>query len=367
MVTGGGTGGHIYPAIAVAEALRKSDPSIQLHYVGGLTGPETEIVPNAGIPFLAVKSKKLRKLASLSTLGVLWALWQGYREAAAFLKDFNPDVVVSTGGYVAAATGIAAARQGRPLVIQACDAVPGRTNLWLAKHARRICIWFEGTREHFDAEKAVATCVPLREGIVSQRNRAEARSALGLREDLFTVLVIGGSQGARRLNQLVVGMLPHVNSELQILHQTGPRNIDEVRSALSEYNSGGIPYDARPYLNGEEVPLAYRSADLVICRCGISTLAEVTANALPALMVPLPTAYADHQTANAREVQKAGGGRLLPEPNLTSEELARHVAELQQDPAERQRMSDASKSLGRPDAADQIARIVIALGTGQRA
>ena len=367
VVTGGGTGGHIYPALAVAEALRKRDPGVELHFVGGTTGPETEIVPRAGLPFLAVKSRKLKKLASVSTLGVLWALWQGYREASSFLRTFKPDVVISTGGYVAAATALAAARQKRPLITQACDAVPGRTNLWLARYAKRICVWFEDTKSFFPSGKPVATGVPLRDGIVSSVAQTEARSSLGLRGELFTVLVIGGSQGARRLNELAVGMLTHVPAGVQVLHQTGPRNIEDVKEALAEHANARIPYDARAYLDGEQVALAYRAADVVICRCGISTLAEVTANGIPALMVPLPTAYADHQTANAREVEKAGGGRLLPERSLTSEQLSRNVSELFEDSVLRLQMSEAGRSLGRPQAADHIARIAIALGTGQDA
>ncbi len=367
VVTGGGTGGHIYPALAVAEALRRHDPGVDLHFIGGTTGPETDIVPKAGIPFLAVKSKKLRKLASVSSLGVLWALWQGYREASSFLRDYKPDVVISTGGYVAAATALAAARQKRPLITQACDAIPGRTNLWLAKYATHICVWFEDTKSYFPAGKPVATGVPLREGIVCSVSQQAARAKLGLQEELLTLLVIGGSQGARRLNELIVGTLSHLPDGMQILHQAGARNIEDVMKALAGREDTRIPYVARAYLDGEQVALAYRTADIVVCRCGISTLAEVTANGIAALMVPLPSAYADHQTANAREVVKAGGGRLLPEGSLPPEELARSVSELMLNSDLRNRMSEAGRFLGRPEAANEIARIAMSIGSGQHA
>ena len=365
LVTGGGTGGHIYPAIAVIEALQKVDSEIAVHYIGGKTGPETEIVPAAGIPFTSVESRKLRKLASPSTLAVLWSLVKGYRQASQFIKGFGPSVVISTGGYVAAAAGLAAANRRIPLITQACDAVPGRTNLWLGRRARRICVWFDETKKYFPAGRAVATGVPLRAGMVSTISRAEARAALGLEPEPFTLLVIGGSQGARRLNELAVGMTPHLKANMQILHQTGARNIDDVKAALSAGGVERIPYHARGYLSGDEVPMAYRAADLTICRCGISTLAEVTANGVPALMVPLPTAYADHQTANAREVEKAGGGILLPERSLTSEELASQVVRLAADSEARKRMGEAGAKLGRPHAAEEIARLAIALGKGQ--
>jgi UDP-N-acetylglucosamine--N-acetylmuramyl-(pentapeptide) pyrophosphoryl-undecaprenol N-acetylglucosamine transferase len=365
IVTGGGTGGHIYPAIAVVEALRKVDSDIEIQYIGGKTGPETEIVPAAGIPFISVESRKLRRLASPSTLAVLWSLVKGYRQASQFIKEFGPSVVISTGGYVAAAAGLAAANRNIPLITQACDAVPGRTNLWLGKRARRICVWFEETKKYFPAGRAVVTGVPLRDGMVSNVSPAGARAALGLEPERLTLLVMGGSQGARRLNELTVGMPTYLKADLQILHQTGPRNIDDVKAALSAVNVERIPYHVRPYLSGDEVPMAYRAADLLICRCGISTLAEITANRIPALMVPLPTAYADHQTANAREVERAGGGILLPEASLRSEELARQVDRLAADSEARGRMSEAGAKLGRPHAAEEIARLAIALGNGQ--
>ncbi len=356
-ITGGGTGGHIYPALAVAEALRREVLSTELLYIGGERGPEVDIVPQTGIRFEAVRSRKLRKLVSPSTVGVLLELWKGYREAGALLKSFGADVVIGTGGYVAAATSIAATRQGRPLIIQACDAVPGRTNRWLSRRASRVCIWFAETAERLPGAKTVQTGVPLRPDIVSRICPEEARVLLGMSPDQFTVLVVGGSQGAQRLNELAIGMASLLDGPVQVLHQTGPRNHEEALKVAERTDLSRINYLPRPYISGEQMPLAYRAADLVVCRCGISTLAEITANGVPALMVPLPTAYADHQTANARAVERAGAGIHLRQPELTPERLAEQVQALRGDEARREAMAAAGRALGRPEAARHVAEL----------
>jgi len=370
VVTGGGTGGHIYPALAVAEALKRIRPDVEARYIGGTSGPEAQIVPAAGLPFYGVTTRKLRKLLSPGTAGVLLALWKGYREAAACLREFAPEVVISTGGYVAAAAALAAARQRIPTVILAPDAVPGRTNRLVSRRATRICVWFEETARRFPAEKTVATGVPIRADIISPKSPAEARRALGLAEEPFTVLVLGGSQGAQRLNEIVLDTVVRMAKEgelhtTQILHQTGERNFQAICEAAKEKMADlGLPDPKsmcflRAYFDSEQIPLAYRAADLVICRCGVSTLAEVTANGLPSILVPLPTAYADHQTANARAIVRGKGGILLPQDSLTPERLASTVRELRNDPERRARMSAASFALGKPDAADRVARIAL--------
>ena len=206
------------------------------------------------------------------------------------------------------------------------------------------------------------TGVPLRQGILSETTPQEARTALGLEPDSFTILAMGGSQGARRLNELAVGMAALLEEPAQILHQSGLRNFEEVSTAVARLETPRVRFEVRPYFEGEAVAQAYRSAEIVICRCGISTLAEVTVIGIPALMVPLPTAYADHQTANARCVEKAGGGKLLAESLLTSEALAAEVQELQRHDNARNRMSAAGRALGRPHAADDVAKLALELG-----
>jgi len=180
--------------------------------------------------------------------------------------------------------------------------------------------------------------------------------------DCFTVLLIGGSQGARRLNEVIVQALPDLwDCQIQALHQTGVKNLDEVLAATGRHGSGGSGYCAKGFLTSDEVSLAYRAADIIVCRGGISTLSEVMLNGLPAIVVPLPTAYADHQTANARVLERAGAARLVPESGLSASTLVRDLSSLRMAPNDLANMAQQSRLLSRPDAADEVAKIVLGL------
>lgn len=366
VVSGGGTGGHIFPALAVAESLRRLRPDCELLFIGGSSGMETQIVPERGVPFQAVTARKLRRVLSPSTLGVMFALVKGYGEAKTYLRAFKADAVVGTGGYVAAATTLAGARLGLPTFIVEGNVLAGRTNRWLARFVSKIGVAFETTQRQFPAPKTVLTGLPLRAGIVAppEVTPQQARSRfVGLSPDRFTVVVIGGSQGAKALN---LGVLEAADrllaADIQIVHQTGPKNLEEVKATAEKSGllarAGYLPL---PFLNETQVTDALRAADMVVCRGGISTLSEVLANGLPCLVVPLPTAYADHQTVNAQALVAGGAAVLLSQNELTGEKLAKELLHLREDAARRKAMSAASCGLGRPDAADAVAREVISL------
>lgn len=355
IVTGGGTGGHIYPALAVAEAFKKLEPEAQIHFIGSSQGMEARIVPEAGLHFSGVTARKLYKAVSPGTLMAIFSLMKGYREASAYIRTFRPDVVVGTGGYVAAATVMAGARQGIPTVIVEENAAPGRTNLWLTRWAERICIAYPECAGEFPFAKTVMTGVPIRDHLVSSLSQNASRRALQLREDCFTLLVAGGSQGAQHLNTIVREAARRIEGPIQILHQVGPKNMENNIPFEDETRL----YRPVPYLNSEEMPAAYRAADIILCRCGASTLAEITACGLPALMTPLPTAYADHQTANARSVERAGAGVLLPQTELTTIKLIEIVERLRREPETRRMLAEASKEFGRPNAARDIAQLAL--------
>lgn len=363
-LSGGGTGGHIFPALAVAESLRRLAPDAEMLYIGGTTGIETEIVPRWGLPFQAVTARKLRKLLSPSTLLVALSLLKGYREARTYLRAFQADAVIGTGGYVAAAAVLAGARSGLPAVILAPDRLPGRTNRLLARFARRICVVFPETMAAFPGGKTVLTGMPVRADIVAppEVTPQAARCRFpNLRPEPFTLLVIGGSQGAQAVNRIVLEAVPLLlDASLQVLHQTGAKNIEAVRTQAGALidRPGYCPV---AFLGETEMPLAFRAADIVLCRGGISTLAEVMVNALPAVVVPLPTAYADHQTVNAQALASAGAALVRPEKDLRASNLTEDLLALRDDPARRQRMADASRLMGRPQAADDVAKLVFEL------
>lgn len=366
VVSGGGTGGHIFPALAVVEALERADPGGERLYIGGSTGMETQIVPQAGVPFQAVTAKKLRKLVSPSTVGVAWSLFKGYREARTYLREFRAEAVVGTGGYVAGAAMLAGVTLGLPTLILAPDLVPGRTNRFLARLVKRVCVVFPETVPVLGAAKSVVTGLPLRSGIVlpTHITPQTARCKFeGLRPDAFTVLVAGGSQGAKAVNNLVLAAAPALLAAgVQILHQTGPKNFEEAaQQAKAQGLTAEKGYLPLPFFDSVQMPLALRAADLFVCRGGISTLSEAMANGLPAIVIPLPSAYADHQTANARALEAAGGCVHRAENDLTASKLSEEILGLQSSPKRLAAMSQASRALGKAEAADTVAQLILAL------
>jgi UDP-N-acetylglucosamine--N-acetylmuramyl-(pentapeptide) pyrophosphoryl-undecaprenol N-acetylglucosamine transferase len=353
VVTGGGTGGHIYPAIAVAEELRSRDADITVSYIGAIEGREAGVAEEHGFPFFGVPARKIRRLASPSTLPALIALYRGYRRARAYLHATSPRAVLGTGGYVAAAATIAAAGLNIPVVIHEQNAVAGRTNRWLARRSTRVCVTYVESAREFPAEKVVVTGLPLRAALATTVRREEARKAMSLNEDAFVVLVLGGSQGAAALNRVVSATLPSLGSDFAVIHQTG-------ENYESPSHASACRYMPMRYLDTHTLSLAYGAADLCLCRCGASTLAEIAVAGLPALLVPYPLAYADHQTANARAVASAGAGVLIPQTELTEHRLVEELQNLRSNREKLRQMGQASAALARPNAARDVAEQVLA-------
>ncbi len=353
VVTGGGTGGHIYPAIAVAEALKGAAADIHVRYIGAVNGRERDIAAENGLDFIGVPARKIRRLASPDTLVSLLTLCMGYRQARAHMRSDRPGAVLGTGGYVAAAATLAAAALGVPTVIHEQNAVAGRTNRWLAKRATTVCVTYEASAREFAGSRVVVTGLPLRAALLSRWKRDEARRRFGIPDNAFTLLVLGGSQGAAALNEVVTDTLGRLDDGVAVIHQTG--------SGPSRRPPEGIRcrYAPLAYLGTEDLTAAYGSADLALCRCGASTLAEVAMAGLPSLLVPYPLAYADHQTANARVVVNAGAGTLIPQSQLTPERLLQEIASLRSDRGKLNAMAQASAHLARPDAARAVADEVL--------
>ncbi len=349
VVTGGGTGGHIYPALAVAEALERDIEGIRIEYIGATTGRERDIAAHHGLPFTGVPARRIRKVASPDTLVSLFALYRGYRQARARMRAIKPSVVLGTGGYVAAAATLAASSLGVPTVIHEQNAVAGRTNRWLAKRVQTVCVTYECSAQEFAGSRVVVTGLPLRSVLVSRTDRGEARWQFGIAENAFCLLVLGGSQGAMALNHAVLGALRGLDAGVAVIHQTGPGNEGSAPEGIQ------CRYIPVAYLDTRDLSAAYAAADLTLCRCGASTLAEVAVAGLPALLVPYPLAYADHQTANARAVAESGAGVLIPQSSLSSERLLEEVARLRKDRDALSAMAAASGRLARPEAARAVA------------
>lgn len=349
VLTGGGTGGHIYPALSVAACLVGED----LLYVGTADGPEATLVPRAGLTFRSVPSRKLSRRPTPGAAAALAVSAWGVLRAAALLREWRPDVVLGTGGYASAGVMLAAALLRLPSVVHEANAVPGRVNRLLAHLCTRVALTYPATAACFPSGKSVVTGLPVRPGLAdADPNRA--RAEYGLRADLPTLLVCGGSGGAQTLNRAVVAALPELEPlGLQVVHQTGRTHLETVRAAVPD-----PPAWYHPTAYVEDMPALLAAGTLIVCRAGSSTLAEVTAMGLPAIAVPYPFAVADHQTGNARALAAAGAAVLVPDAELDGARLAREVAGLLRDDARRERMRAASRAQGRPEAAREVAELL---------
>lgn len=321
-------------------------------FVGSSHGPEGGIARESDIPFKAVPSSPLTKSLSLKNMASLAKLGLGVFRARSILRSFRPDVVVGTGGYTTAAVLLAARSLGLPIVIHEQNAVPGRTNTWLARMAGKVCVSLESSAAFFPEGKVVVTGMPVRREFRLLPDKKEARRALGLDENAFTIVVVGGSQGAVALNKLVSEMWPMIDDgSTQVLHQLGKRNYEECKGRESK------GYRVEAYL---DMPLAIAAADLFIGRSGASSIAEVTAAGLPSVLIPYPYAYADHQTRNAEEVEAQGAAVVYKQDQVTAQILAEKVRELRSTD-KLSAMAAASRAVGKPDAADRVAEVVLGL------
>lgn len=312
--------------------------------------------------FRSVPSSPLTKSVTTANAVSLLRLVAGAFRARSILKGYRPDVVLGTGGYTTAAVLIAARTLGRRIVIHEQNAVPGRTNLWLARIADRVCVNIDSSAAFFPPDKVVATGMPIRAEFASLPDKATARRELGLAEDAFTLFVIGGSQGARRINEAVVGGLPALCADgAQVLHQVGKRNVQDVVARLGLIYGSDIdelPYYMRDYV---DTVLAMAAADLVVSRCGASTLAEIAAAGLPSILAPYPYAYANHQKRNAEYLVSHGASVMCEDEALDSRTLVGIVSDLRSSPDKMESMAAAAASLARPDAAKRVAEVVISL------
>lgn len=279
----------------------------------------------------------------------------GVFRARRILKEFRPDVVVGTGGYTTAAVLMAQRMLHGKIVIHEQNAIPGKTNLWLARIADRVCVTFDSSAAFFSKEKVVVTGMPIRAEFAKLPSKAEARRALEFDESAFTILVVGGSQGAKRLNELVLEAWSRIDDgSTQVLHQVGARNLDELQTRRADT---GNRYRIEAYV---DMPVAVAAADIVICRSGASTIAEITAAGLPAILVPFPYAYANHQKLNAEHLAEHGAAIICEESVTSADMLATVITDLRSSPEKRASMSSSSASLAKPDAASEVAKVLIA-------
>jgi len=363
--SGGGTGGHLYPALAIADALRVLRPDVRVVFVGAERGLEARVLPERGEEHLLLPVRGIDRSALLGNWRAFTGLAVGLVRVLRLFSRIRPEVVVVTGGYAGAAAGIAAGLMGVPLVLQEQNSVPGAVTMLLTRFAARVHVAFPEAVGRLPA--ASARCVvsgnPVRSR--SPKTRAEARAAFGIPEDATLVLVTGGSQGSMGLNRGVTAYVEGVCRgdiervpELHLLWATGRQHLEGVAEALQAAGAPGWVH-ALPYI--EDVPAALVAADFALSRAGAMTTAELLNQGVPAILVPLPTAAANHQMHNARALEAAGAATVLPEDELTDDRLARALSELAVRRDLRADMSARALERARPHATVTIAADVAKL------
>jgi UDP-N-acetylglucosamine--N-acetylmuramyl-(pentapeptide) pyrophosphoryl-undecaprenol N-acetylglucosamine transferase len=350
IIAGGGTGGHLYPGIAVAREIRARHPDAVITFTGTARGIEARAVPHEGFELDMIRSRGLKGKSFADTVRGALVIGPGMADAWRIVSARRPHAVVGVGGYSSGPVVAVAALRGVPTMLLEQNAVPGLTNRLLARLVRAAAVTFDTTRRFFGA-KAFVSGNPVRpeflEANWTRETAGDDGQASGVR-----VLVFGGSQGAHAINLAMVEAAQELAARvpaLHIVHQTGERDVDRVREA---YRSAGLQADVEPFFY--DMGRRLRSADLVVCRAGATTIAELTASGKPAILIPLPTAADDHQRSNAEALVSAGAADLLLQRDVSGRALAQHIGALAGDAGRRIGMGAAARSLARPDAARVI-------------
>jgi UDP-N-acetylglucosamine--N-acetylmuramyl-(pentapeptide) pyrophosphoryl-undecaprenol N-acetylglucosamine transferase len=344
ILAGGGTGGHVIPALAIAHELR-ARYCAEVIFVGTARGIENRLVPAAGYKLKLIEVGGLNRVSLATRLKTLTALPRAVWASAKILDEFRPDVVIGVGGYASGPAMLAAGMKGIPTVVFEPNVIPGFANRIVAPLASVAAVHFEKTCRYF--LKCEVTGVPVRRAFFNVPPRE-----LGQRP---TLLLFGGSQGAHALNVALTGALAELQARIpriHIIHQTGEK---DYTACAAEYLKAGVSAEVSPFI--DDMPAAFTAADVIVCRSGASTVAEVTAAAKPAIFVPLPTAADDHQRKNAETLARGGAAILVSEKDFTPEKLAALVTELFGDRTRLQKMSAAARSMSHEDAAGHIAAI----------
>ncbi len=365
LVSGGGTGGHIYPALAVAMQLRE-EYQAEILFLGSDDGLETEIVPAAGFRLATIKAGKLRRYISWETITGVMRVPVGMVEAINLVGQFRPGVAFTSGGYVAVPAGLAARFERVPLLMHQQDVPPNLSNRLVAPLATRISVAFADSLAYFPARKTLQLGNPLRQAMLDVRQTPpqEARRALGFERQEPLLLVTGGSQGARHLNQTVGKALPDLLAHCQVLQISGNALYNETRELCESVLAAQDEvlrrrYRLVAYLN-EEMPLALQAADLVLCRSGASTLSELAALGKPSILVPLPPAIGSSpQEANAEMFGRNKAARVMKDGDLKPQVLVENVTSILASSTLLEAMSNAASSFAKPQATQEIAAEIV--------
>jgi len=358
IISGGGTGGHVFPAIAIADALKALRPEAEFLFVGALGRMEMERVPKAGYEIRGLDITGFQRSLSAKNLSFPLKVLKSLRLSRKIIKKFKPDVAVGVGGYASGPLLQVATKKGIPTLIQEQNSYPGITNRLLARKVSRICVAYEGMGKWFPNEKMIVTGNPVRSSVVQiDGKREEGLKYFDLEAGKPTLLIVGGSLGARTINESIAGVLDEIgDTNCQVIWQTGKNYIDKAKAQVKEKGAENVHVTA--FI--EQMDLAYAAADLVVSRAGAMALSELCLIGKPSVLVPSPNVAEDHQTKNAMALVAKEAALLVSDANSRGD-LWPTVSELLKNSVERESLAKNAKAMGKPDSAKRIAEEVLKL------
>ena len=343
VITGGGTGGHIYPALALIQTLNEKWPEIKINFIGAISGIEKDLCEKAGVNYEGISCMKIRRRLSIENLLVIPTLIMGIKQASRLLNKYDPELVIGMGGYVTAPVILAALMKKKRCILHEQNSIPGLTNRWLAKRVERIITTYPSAHTALSNQNIFPAGIPIRREALAKNYPVDYKK-FGLKPDIFTILIFGGSGGAKRLNEITVETfrLLEKDQEVQGLLLTGKRDYQYI---LSKNPTGNLK--CMEHLG--EMGRAYKIANLVVARGGAVSIAEITANGLPSILVPFPYATGDHQRLNILPLFESGGCKMELDKNLTAEKLAYMITELKENPSSLEEIARASAKWSKPN------------------
>ncbi|MCI2031732.1 undecaprenyldiphospho-muramoylpentapeptide beta-N-acetylglucosaminyltransferase [Limosilactobacillus sp.] len=352
LVSGGGTGGHIYPALALIERLKQVEPDTEVLYVGTTRGLENKIVPDAGIKLETMQMQGFKRSLSLDNFKTIYLFLRSVHHAKKIIRDFKPDVVLGTGGYVSGAVLYAAAKKHIPTVIHEQNSVVGVTNKILSRYVDQIAIAFEAARSQFPQGKVTMTGNPRAQQVSSQINSTFSWSEYDLKDDIPTLMIFGGSQGAPKINSTVVDSIPEFSKRpYQVVFATGQKRYAKVQEQLHGVKIGQS-VKVVPYI--KDMPAKMPKVAALVSRAGATTIAEVTALGVPTILIPSPYVTANHQVKNAQALVRKNAAVMITEDKLDSRALLVQADKIMESQELRSKMATASRKIGHPKAADEL-------------
>ncbi len=355
VISGGGTGGHIYPALALIREIQKKTTDAEFLYIGTKNGLESTLVPRENIPFKSIHITGFKRKLSFDNVKTVYRFFKGVRDSKKILREFKADVVIGTGGYVCGPVVYAASKLKIPTIVHEQNSVPGLTNKFLSRYVNKIAVCFEEAEDYFPKNKVVFTGNP-RATEVLGKDGIRGRLSVGLSTTVPTVLIFGGSRGARPINEAVVKSLSDFSKKpYQVLYVTGDVHFEAVEK---EAELVGSPANViiKPFIHN--MPEVLAGIDLVVSRAGATTLAELTSLGIPSILVPSPYVTNNHQEKNARSLSDHGAAELLLEKDLNSKSLVKHIDMILLDKDKLAGMKTKAKKMGVPDSAQRLFEVI---------